>query len=55
MFPTITRKNRGKYVAGQLRELAQIIAEKQGKPFDEAKLAEALRLSNEAREYQLKD
>jgi benzoyl-CoA reductase/2-hydroxyglutaryl-CoA dehydratase subunit BcrC/BadD/HgdB len=41
------------YVAGQLRELAQIIAKKQGKPFNEAKLAEALRLSNEAREYQL--
>ena len=48
-----TEKSR-KYVAGQLRELAQIIAEKQGKPFDEAKLAEALRLSNEAMGYQLK-
>jgi benzoyl-CoA reductase/2-hydroxyglutaryl-CoA dehydratase subunit BcrC/BadD/HgdB len=48
-----TEKSR-RYVAGQLRELAHIIAEKQGKPFDEQKLAEAMRLSNEAREYQLK-
>ncbi len=48
-----TEKSR-QYVAGQLRELAQIIAKKQGKPFSEEKLAVALRLSNEAREYQLK-
>jgi benzoyl-CoA reductase/2-hydroxyglutaryl-CoA dehydratase subunit BcrC/BadD/HgdB len=42
------------YVAGQLKELAQIIAKKQGKQFREEKLAEALRLTNESREYQLK-
>ncbi len=40
-----------RYLAGQLRELAEIIARKQGKPFREEKLAEALTLSNLSREY----
>jgi benzoyl-CoA reductase/2-hydroxyglutaryl-CoA dehydratase subunit BcrC/BadD/HgdB len=40
-----------KYLAGQLEELAEIIAKKQGKPVDSAKMAEAVRLSNEARDY----
>jgi benzoyl-CoA reductase/2-hydroxyglutaryl-CoA dehydratase subunit BcrC/BadD/HgdB len=48
-----TEKSR-QYVAGQLREMALTIAKKQGKPFDEERLAGALRLSNEAREYLLK-
>jgi benzoyl-CoA reductase/2-hydroxyglutaryl-CoA dehydratase subunit BcrC/BadD/HgdB len=43
-----------KYVAAQLRELAEIIARKQGRPVDEEKLARALWLSNESRDYQLK-
>ena len=43
-----------KYLASQLKELASLLAEKQGKPLDLDKLAEALRLSNEAREYNLK-
>jgi benzoyl-CoA reductase/2-hydroxyglutaryl-CoA dehydratase subunit BcrC/BadD/HgdB len=42
-----------RYLAGQLRELARIIAEKQGEPFNEVGLARALRLSNESREYLL--
>ncbi|MGD0794037.1 MAG: 2-hydroxyacyl-CoA dehydratase family protein [Dehalococcoidales bacterium] len=48
-----TEKSR-EYVAGQLQELAQIIAKKQGRPVDKEKLAGALRLSNESRDYQLK-
>jgi benzoyl-CoA reductase/2-hydroxyglutaryl-CoA dehydratase subunit BcrC/BadD/HgdB len=47
-------ENARKYLAGQLRELSLIIAEKQGKPFDHDRLVEALRLSNEAREYLLR-
>ena len=43
-----------RYLAGQLKELALIIAEKQGQPFRQDKLAEALALSNRAREYLLK-
>jgi benzoyl-CoA reductase/2-hydroxyglutaryl-CoA dehydratase subunit BcrC/BadD/HgdB len=43
-----------RYVAGQLRELAELIAQKQGRPIDSEKLTGALRLSNEARAYQLK-
>ncbi|HTY81721.1 MAG TPA: 2-hydroxyacyl-CoA dehydratase family protein [Dehalococcoidales bacterium] len=43
-----------KYVAGQLRELAEIIAKKQGKPVDMEKLALAVKLSNGSREYQLR-
>jgi benzoyl-CoA reductase/2-hydroxyglutaryl-CoA dehydratase subunit BcrC/BadD/HgdB len=43
-----------RYLASQLEELASILAKKQGKPLDLDKLAEALRLSNEAREYVLK-
>lgn len=39
------------YLAGQLEELASIIAEKQGKPFERDRLSAALELSNEAREY----
>ncbi len=48
-----TEKSR-KYVAGQLKELAEIIAKKQGKPVDRERMAQALKLSNESREYQLK-
>jgi benzoyl-CoA reductase/2-hydroxyglutaryl-CoA dehydratase subunit BcrC/BadD/HgdB len=43
-----------KYLAGQLKELALTIAGKQGKPFSQDKLAEAVVLSNQAREYLLK-
>jgi benzoyl-CoA reductase/2-hydroxyglutaryl-CoA dehydratase subunit BcrC/BadD/HgdB len=43
-----------RYLAGQLRELAQVIAGMQGKPFDQDRLAEAMVLSNQARDYQLK-
>jgi benzoyl-CoA reductase/2-hydroxyglutaryl-CoA dehydratase subunit BcrC/BadD/HgdB len=43
-----------KYVAGQLRELAEIIAKMQGKPIVKEKLAQAMRLSNESRDYQVK-
>jgi benzoyl-CoA reductase/2-hydroxyglutaryl-CoA dehydratase subunit BcrC/BadD/HgdB len=42
------------YLAGQLEELAGRIAAKQGKPLDKNKLAGAIRLSNEAREYMVK-
>ncbi len=42
-----------KYLAGQLRELAGTISRKQGRPFNEARLAEALALSNQARDYLL--
>ena len=42
-----------KYLASQLKELASVISEKQGKLLDLDKLVEALRLSNEAREYVL--
>ena len=48
-----TEKSR-KYVAGQLKELAEIIAKKKGKPVDRERMALALKLSNESREYQLK-
>jgi benzoyl-CoA reductase/2-hydroxyglutaryl-CoA dehydratase subunit BcrC/BadD/HgdB len=47
-------QNAVRYLAGQLEELAALIAEKQPKPLDPAGLAEALRLSNEAREYNLR-
>ncbi len=43
-----------KYLAGQLRELAEKIATRQGRPLDEARLAGAIAYANEAREYQLK-
>jgi benzoyl-CoA reductase/2-hydroxyglutaryl-CoA dehydratase subunit BcrC/BadD/HgdB len=43
-----------RYLAGQLKELALIIAAKQRQPFQIDKLAEALELSNRAREYLLK-
>ncbi len=43
-----------KYLAGQLRELAEIIAKKQGKSLEMDKLARACINSNEAREYLLK-
>jgi benzoyl-CoA reductase/2-hydroxyglutaryl-CoA dehydratase subunit BcrC/BadD/HgdB len=43
-----------KYLASQLEELANIIAKKQGKSLDHDKLAQALRLANEAREYVVK-
>jgi len=46
--------NARRYLASQMEELASIIAEKQGKSLDLDKMAEALRLSNEAREYMLK-
>lgn len=42
------------YLAGQLEELAELIARKQGKPLDREKMAEAIRLANEAREYMVK-
>jgi benzoyl-CoA reductase/2-hydroxyglutaryl-CoA dehydratase subunit BcrC/BadD/HgdB len=48
-----TEKSR-RYVAGQLRELAEIIAKKQGKAVAKEKMAGALRLANESRDYQLK-
>jgi benzoyl-CoA reductase/2-hydroxyglutaryl-CoA dehydratase subunit BcrC/BadD/HgdB len=48
-----TEKSR-KYVAGQLKELAEIIARKQGKIVDAQKMALAIKFSNESREYQLK-
>lgn len=48
-----TKKAR-KYLADQFRELAEIIAEKQGKPVDMDKLALAMKRSNEARVYMLK-
>lgn len=41
------------YLARQLEELAFLIAEKQGRAMDLGRLREALRLSNEAREYNL--
>lgn len=43
-----------KYLARQIEELASLLADKQGKPLDLDRLAEALRLSNEAREYNLR-
>jgi benzoyl-CoA reductase/2-hydroxyglutaryl-CoA dehydratase subunit BcrC/BadD/HgdB len=43
-----------KYLACQLEELASLIARKQGRPLDLDRLAEALRLSNEARECSLR-
>jgi benzoyl-CoA reductase/2-hydroxyglutaryl-CoA dehydratase subunit BcrC/BadD/HgdB len=48
-----TPESRG-YLAQQLEELAGKIAAKQGKKPDMERLAEALRFSNEAREYMLK-
>jgi benzoyl-CoA reductase/2-hydroxyglutaryl-CoA dehydratase subunit BcrC/BadD/HgdB len=42
------------YLAGQLEELAEKIAARQGRPLDKDRLAEAIRLSNEAREYMVK-
>jgi benzoyl-CoA reductase/2-hydroxyglutaryl-CoA dehydratase subunit BcrC/BadD/HgdB len=42
------------YLARQLEDLAENVAAKQGKPLDRARLAEAVRLSNEAREYLVK-
>ena len=42
------------YLAGQLEELAEKIAARQGKPLDRARLAEAIRLANEARGYMVK-
>jgi benzoyl-CoA reductase/2-hydroxyglutaryl-CoA dehydratase subunit BcrC/BadD/HgdB len=47
-------ENARRYLASQLEELASIIVKKQGKSLDLGKLAEALRLANEAREYMLK-
>ncbi len=44
-------KNARQYLVEQLRELALIITKKQGKPFKKEKLAEALVLSNQARDY----
>jgi benzoyl-CoA reductase/2-hydroxyglutaryl-CoA dehydratase subunit BcrC/BadD/HgdB len=43
-----------RYLAGQIKELAEIIGRQQGKPLNQDKLVEALRLSNESREYMLK-
>jgi benzoyl-CoA reductase/2-hydroxyglutaryl-CoA dehydratase subunit BcrC/BadD/HgdB len=40
-----------KYLAGQLEEIAGMIAKKQGRPLDLDRLVRALELSNEAREY----
>jgi benzoyl-CoA reductase/2-hydroxyglutaryl-CoA dehydratase subunit BcrC/BadD/HgdB len=42
------------YLAGQLEELAEKIAARQGQPPDRDRLAEAMRLSNQAREYMVK-
>jgi benzoyl-CoA reductase/2-hydroxyglutaryl-CoA dehydratase subunit BcrC/BadD/HgdB len=42
------------YLAGQLEELATMIVKKQGKPLDREKMAETMRLANEAREYMVK-
>ncbi len=47
-------ENARRYLASQLEELASIIVKKQGKSLDLDKLAQALRLANEAREYMLK-
>jgi benzoyl-CoA reductase/2-hydroxyglutaryl-CoA dehydratase subunit BcrC/BadD/HgdB len=47
-------ENAREYLAGQLEELASIIAQKQRKRLDLDKLSDALRLSNEAREYVLR-
>ncbi|MFH1646328.1 MAG: 2-hydroxyacyl-CoA dehydratase family protein [Chloroflexota bacterium] len=44
-------ENARKYLAGQLEELAGIIAARQGKRFDPDRLTGALELSNQAREY----
>ena len=52
--PYHNTENARRYLASQMEELASIIAEKQGKSLDLDKMAEALRLSNEAREYMLK-
>ncbi|MGQ9630143.1 MAG: acyl-CoA dehydratase activase [bacterium] len=41
------------YVSEQLRELAKILGGMVGKPVDEGRLAEAIRLSNEARQFVL--
>jgi len=43
-----------KYLASQLKELALFISDRQGRPFNPDRLVEALRLSNEAREYVLR-
>jgi len=52
--PYHNTENARRYLASQLEELASIIVKKQGKSLDLDKLAGALRLSNEAREYALR-
>ncbi len=52
--PYHNTENARRYLASQLEELASIIVEKQGKTLDLDKLAKALRLANEAREYVLR-
>jgi len=52
--PYHNNENARRYLASQLEELASLIAEKQKKPLDLDRLTDALRLSNEAREYMLK-
>jgi len=52
--PYHNTENARKYLANQLEELASVIVKKQKKSLDLDKLVNALRLSNEAREYMLK-
>ena len=52
--PYHNTENARKYLASQLEELASVIVKKQKKSLDLDKLVNALRLSNEAREYMLK-
>jgi benzoyl-CoA reductase/2-hydroxyglutaryl-CoA dehydratase subunit BcrC/BadD/HgdB len=51
--PYHNTENARKYVAGQLKEMAEIIAKKQGKAVDKEKMALAMQLSNESRDYQI--
>jgi benzoyl-CoA reductase/2-hydroxyglutaryl-CoA dehydratase subunit BcrC/BadD/HgdB len=52
--PYHSSKTAIRYLASQIRDLASLIAERQKKPLNLDKLANALKLSNEAREYVLK-